>query len=160
MAGTLETNFLHEIARLAFGALGMALTALISIHGPRLLRALEARIGSSIPDPIVAQAERLARDAIAFAEERGRAWAKRGGRKLLAGEKLNLAAKYFGDQAGDPVLALVRGQVADWIEATLGRLRGVAQHGDFLDVPGVVVDVYPVPPSPGAGLSSSVLSAR
>jgi hypothetical protein len=148
----LETNLIHEMARLGLGALGMALTVVISIYGPRILRAFEARLGIDIPDPIAHQAERLALDAIAFAEERGRALANHAGRKLLAGEKLDLAAKYFREHAGDQVLELVRGHVADWIESKLGHLRGEIT----VDRSGIVSTLDRSPPHIGtASLSAS-----
>ena len=118
-----DTNIVAELGRLVFGVLALVLGTLVTYYVPRVARAIERRLGGDIPDAHVAAAERLALDAIAYAEERGRALALKKGVKLLSSAKLDLAADYFRDHASAKIIAAVGSDVSDWLEAKLGMLR-------------------------------------
>ena len=117
------TNLIHEVARLGLSTLATVLALLVTYYTPRIFRALETRLGVDLPDPLEAEAERLALQAIAFAEERGRAAAKELGKRVLSSEKLDMAAAYFRDHASAQVMTWVNGRVTEWIESKLGLLR-------------------------------------
>ena len=118
-----DTNIIHELARLALHLFGVALVTIIGIYLPRIIRAIEAKLRIDVPDPLEAQAQRLALDGIAYAEEWARGKALALGKKVLSGDKLDAAATYFRDHASDQVLRWTGGKVKEWIETNLGHLR-------------------------------------
>lgn len=97
-----------------------------AIFAPRILHIFGEGRAAQLAVTIMEQAERLALDAIGFAEERARDELKKTGRKLSGAAKLNLAIVFFRDHAGERVLEMFPRGVGDWIEAKLGMVRGIA----------------------------------
>jgi hypothetical protein len=118
-----STTPFAELANILFSVLGSALVLLVNIYVPRVARALEKRLAIDIPDPIEAEAGRLAARAITYAEEKARAGAKELGEKLPSHEKLDLAAAYFRDHASARVKKWISGKVESFIHSKLGELR-------------------------------------
>ena len=118
-----DTNLVHEIARIVLSALGVALMTLVSIYMPRVARAIEDRLKIDLPDPLELEAQRLALRSIAYAEEWALGQAKQLGKRVLSGDKLDSAARYFREHASEQVIKWTGDKVRDLIESTLGTLR-------------------------------------
>ena len=147
-AASETTNIIHELARVLLSALAAALTLLVTYYLPRLARALERRLHIDIPDPLELEAERMAIDAISYAEEWGRTQAKVAGDKMLSSDKLDKAAAYFRDHASPAVIHWTQNRVREYLEAKLGRLR---MTEPVQLIPDPVLDAVPMGPStPGA----------
>lgn len=148
LAANEATNVIHELARVLLSALAAALTLLVTYYVPRLARALERRLHIDIPDPIELEAERVAIDAISYAEEWGRGQAKKLGKKVLSSDKLDQAAAYFRDHASAAVIRWTDDRVRAYLESKLGRLR---MTEPVQLIPDPVLDAVPAGPStPGA----------
>ena len=119
----MDTTPVNEITQVGISILAMVLATLVTVYAPRLLKALERRIGLDLPDPVEEEAERLALQAIAYAEEYARKKSKGLAAKVPSSDKLDAAAGYFRDHARGPVIRWLNGKIEDWIEAVLGDFR-------------------------------------
>ena len=118
-----DTNLIHELARVALSVLATALGVLATYYVPRTFRAIERRLGVDLPAPLEAEAERVALEAISYAEEKARGLAKRAGERVLSTDKLDWAAAYFREHASAQVLTWLSDHVETWLQAKLGLLR-------------------------------------
>ncbi|WP_428261066.1 hypothetical protein [Haliangium sp.] len=145
------TNLIHELAKILLSALGAALTLLVTVYVPRLARALERRLKIDIPDPLEIEAERLAFEAISYAEEWARSKSKAAGQKVLSSAKLDQAAAYFRDHASAAVSGWLNERVREYLEAKLGQLRVIRPEPRLALAEFAGPDPAPVGPStPGA----------
>ncbi|WP_428263992.1 hypothetical protein [Haliangium sp.] len=145
------TNLIHELAKILLSALGAALTLLVTVYVPRLARALERRLKIDIPDPLEMEAERLAFEALSYAEEWARGKAKAAGEKVLSNAKLDQAAAYFRDHASAAVSGWLNERVREYLEAKLGQLRVIRPEPRLALAEFAGPDPAPVGPStPGA----------
>jgi hypothetical protein len=119
----MDTNYLHEIARIGLHLLSVVIVTLITFYLPRVMRAIERRIGLDIPDRLELEAQRIAVDAIYRAEEFARDFARRQGEGAPGAEKLAKAAEYFRDHASPAILKYIGTRVPEYLEAKLGQLR-------------------------------------
>ncbi len=119
----MDTNIIHELAKIALSALAVATTTIVTLYVPRIARRIEQRFDIDIPDPLEVEAVQRAIDAIHFAEEWARSEAKRLGENALSSDKLDQAARYFRDHASEAVIDWVDDRVEEFITVQLGHAR-------------------------------------
>lgn len=109
----MDTDILNEGLTMGFDMLGTVLLALAAAYAPRIVRAIETKLGIKAPDGWEKRALDLAGVAVDYAEEWGRGKAREALEDTAVGdalssEKLDKAAEFFQRHA--------RGKLTKWGE--------------------------------------------